>query len=147
VHDVGVALDLHETGELDGTHLAHAPEVVAPEVDEHHVLGPLLLVREQLLRQRRVLLRRPAPPPGARDRAGHDPAALDAHQRLRRRPDERQVPHLQVRHVGRGVDGAQAPVEQERVELPHLAENLCEGTTWKASPALMYSLALSTAPS
>ena len=33
--------------------LAHAAEVVAAEVDEHHVLGALLLVGEQLLRRSR----------------------------------------------------------------------------------------------
>ena len=38
--------------------LAHAAEVVAAEVDEHHVLGALLLVGEQVLRDRLVLARR-----------------------------------------------------------------------------------------
>ena len=37
--------------------LADAPEVVAAEVDEHHVLGALLLVGEQLLGDAQVLLR------------------------------------------------------------------------------------------
>ena len=36
--------------------LAHAAEVVAPEVDEHHVLGALLLVGEQVLGDHGVLL-------------------------------------------------------------------------------------------
>jgi hypothetical protein len=35
--------------------LAHAAEVVAPEVDEHHVLGALLLVGQQALGDARVL--------------------------------------------------------------------------------------------
>ena len=34
--------------------LAHPPEVVAPEVDEHHVLGALLLVGQQLRRRSRA---------------------------------------------------------------------------------------------
>src|SRR5918997_1429574 len=120
VHDVGVALDLHEALEFHGPDLAHPPEVVAAEVNEHDVLGPLLLVGEQLFGEPRVLLWRPAPRAGARDRAGHHPSALDAHERLGRGPDERQVPDLQVRHVRRGVYGPQAPVEQERVELTYL---------------------------
>ena len=42
--------------DLDRPVLAHAAEVVAAEVDEHHVLGPLLGVGEQLLGDRAVLL-------------------------------------------------------------------------------------------
>jgi hypothetical protein len=34
------------------------PTIVAPEIDEHHVLGALLLVALQLVGQREVLLRR-----------------------------------------------------------------------------------------
>src|ERR687893_2476721 len=51
VHDVRVALYLHKAGELDRADLAHAPEVVAPEVNEHDVLGPLLLVGEEFFGQ------------------------------------------------------------------------------------------------
>ena len=38
--------------DLDRAVLAHPPEVVAAEVDEHHVLGALLLVGEQVLGDR-----------------------------------------------------------------------------------------------
>ena len=47
--EVRVGLDGHERLDLDGAVLAHAAEVVAAEVDEHHVLGALLLVGEQVL--------------------------------------------------------------------------------------------------
>ena len=49
MHHVRVALDGHQLVDLDAAVLAHAPEVVAAEVDQHHVLGALLLVGEQLL--------------------------------------------------------------------------------------------------
>jgi len=39
VHDVRVALDAHDLGDLDGAGGGHAPDVVAPEVDEHDVLA------------------------------------------------------------------------------------------------------------
>ena len=48
VHDVRVGLDGHERVDLDRAVLADAAEVVAAEVDEHHVLGALLLVGEQV---------------------------------------------------------------------------------------------------
>ena len=53
MHDVAVGLDLHQLVDVHAAVLAHAPEVVAPEVDEHHVLGALLLVGEQLRAIRR----------------------------------------------------------------------------------------------
>ena len=58
VHHVAVGLDLHQLVHVDAAVLAHAPEVVAAEVDEHHVLGALLLVGEQLGGDRAILLGR-----------------------------------------------------------------------------------------
>src|SRR5438046_1215188 len=49
VHDVAVVLHGHELGHADAAEPAHAAEVVAAEVHQHDVLGPLLLVGEQLL--------------------------------------------------------------------------------------------------
>ena len=74
VHDVAVALDLHELDHLDVPGSQTRPQVVAAEVDEHHVLGPLLGVGEQVLGQRCVVLRGLAARPGAGDRVGDRPA-------------------------------------------------------------------------
>ena len=63
VHHVAVELDLHQLVDVHAAVLAHAPEVVAAEVHEHHVLGALLLVGEQLGGDPPVLL-------GRRRRAG-----------------------------------------------------------------------------
>ena len=45
---------------------------------------------------------------------------------------------------GRRVDGAQAAVDRERPRPGIGALNRCEGTTWNASPARMYSRQRST---
>jgi len=66
---VRVDLDRHEAVDRDRAVLAHAPEVVAAEVDEHDVLGALLLVGEQLVGDARVVLDGRA----ARARAGDRP--------------------------------------------------------------------------
>ena len=66
VHDVRVALDLHQPRHADRARLGDAADVVAAEVDQHDVLGALLLVGEQARGQRFVLLGRVA----ARHRAG-----------------------------------------------------------------------------
>jgi hypothetical protein len=84
VHHVRVALDDHALGHLDRADLRHAPDVVPPEVHEHHVLGDLLRVREELGGERRILaLDRPA---WARsgNRAHGELAVLHARHHLRR---------------------------------------------------------------
>ena len=48
MHDVRVALDAVEGRHRDAAGLGHAPDVVAGEVDEHGVLGELLLVGQQV---------------------------------------------------------------------------------------------------
>ena len=88
--------------------LADAREVVAAEVDEHHVLGAILLGREQRLR---VAVAR-------RDRAGdrvHGGArALALDDGLRRAADERDVAELEQEEIRRRIDATECPVELER---------------------------------
>ena len=56
VEHVRVGLDDHVLVDGDRAVLAHAAEVVAAEVDQHHVLGALLRVGEQRLGLAPVLL-------------------------------------------------------------------------------------------
>jgi uncharacterized Ntn-hydrolase superfamily protein len=86
------------------------------------VLGSLLGVRQKLLGEESVLFGCGAASPRPGYRAGHHAAALDAYQRLGGSADQREVPELQVRHVRRGVDSAQTPVEEKRVEVAYLGE-------------------------
>ena len=48
---------------------------------------------------------------------------------------------------GRRVDRAQPAVDRERLDRRRRADQRCEGTTWKASPAWMYSSIRATAAS
>ena len=64
---------LHELGNPDAARDAHPPQVVAAQVDQHQVFGPLLLVGQQLVGQPRVL----GLGPTARPRAGHRPRLDD----------------------------------------------------------------------
>ena len=54
-----VGLDVHQVGHVHGADLADDAEVVAQQVDDHQVLGPVLLAGAQLLGQAHVLGRRP----------------------------------------------------------------------------------------
>jgi len=52
-HEVGeprMRFDREEGRDVDGPELTHPPEVVAGEVDDHQVLGPVLLARPQCVR-------------------------------------------------------------------------------------------------
>ena len=75
--DVGEAVDAHRAGRGDAT------DVVASEVDQHHVLGDLLLVVEELVFECEVLVLVDAARARARDGTVADEAVVHAHQHLR----------------------------------------------------------------
>ena len=81
---VRVLLDPHELGDFHGAKLRHAADVVAAEVDQHHVLGTLLRILLDVLFDRPVLRFGSAARARPRDGAVVDAIALDAHQHLRR---------------------------------------------------------------
>jgi hypothetical protein len=83
VHDLRVALDAHVFVRFDRAELGHAADVVAAEVDEHHVFRTFLFVGAQFLFELTVLVGVPAARPGARDRAHFDLAIGAPHQHFR----------------------------------------------------------------
>ncbi len=101
------ALGLHQALDADRSGPADPGEVVTAEVDEHHVLRPVLLRPEQAIGVPGARPRR------ARDRVDARPAAVRLHQRLRRGADEREVAELEQEEVGRRVDPTERPVQLE----------------------------------
>ena len=97
--------------------LAHAAEVVAAEVDEHHVLGALLLVGEQVCGDRLVLVGVAAARARAGDRPRRGAPAGHGDERLGRGADDLEVLEVEEVHVGRRVDRAQPAVDRERVDV------------------------------
>ena len=93
VADVREALGLHEPFDGDRPGPADAREVVAPEIDQHHVLGLVLLGAEEL-----VLVSRRG---RAGDRIDGRAPVLDLDQRLGRGTDQRQPVELEQEEVGR----------------------------------------------
>ena len=75
----------------------------------------------------------------AGDRPRRDAAAGDGDQRLGRGADDLEVLEVEEVHVRRRVDRAQPAVDRERRRRRPRADQRCEGTTWKASPAWTYS--------
>jgi len=86
VHHVRVALDEHQAVDLDAAELAHAAHIVAAEVDQHHVLGALLLVVHHLIGRAPGLPSLWLRADGFRRWAVLHLALVHAHQQLRRRP-------------------------------------------------------------
>ncbi len=84
VHDVGVPLHRAQRGDLHRADRRDAPDVVAAQVDEHHVLGVLLGVGAQLGLEPRVLGRVGAAPAGAGDGAERHLAVLQLDEGLGR---------------------------------------------------------------
>ena len=116
VQDVGVALDVHVLAHGDRARPRNAPEVVPPEVDEHHVLGALLRIALQLLGEELVLGRRGAAGASAGNRVGRELVAIDLDEELRARANHLERGHANEEQVRAGVDAAQAPVQADPIE-------------------------------
>ena len=131
MHHVAVVLDLHQLVDGHAAVLADAAEVVAAQVDEHHVLGPLLFVGEQFGGDPAIVLGGLAARTRSGDRAGSDAAPVDGQQRLGARAGDLEVAEVQEVHVGARVDRAQTAVNREGLDRdgrgPALGGNDLEG--------------------
>ena len=79
---VAVLLDLHVAADRDRACPRHAAQVVASEVDEHHVFGALLRIALELFGEQGVLACIGAARPRSGDRVGRDLVALDLEEQL-----------------------------------------------------------------
>ena len=71
MHDVTETFDFHELAHVHGTGHGHLGEVVAGQIHEHEVLRAFLLVREQIVAQRQILLHGGPARTRTRDRVRH----------------------------------------------------------------------------
>ena len=123
---MAVALDLHQLGDRDAARLADPTEVVASEIDEHHVLRALLHVGEQLLREDLVLVRVRSASARARDRPRLHRAVVDLDERLRRGTHDVRLTGVDEIEVGRRVDHAEDAIQIEGVDVGRHREPLAQ---------------------
>src|SRR6202042_1034685 len=97
-------------------------EIVAPQVDEHHVLGSLLLVREQLGGNARVLLVVASPPARAGERTDARFTPLQSHEKLGARAEQLAERRVDEEHVRRRILAPQRAVKVERAAVEVGAE-------------------------
>ena len=117
------AVDAHAAGDAD------AAEVVALEVDDHHVLGALLGIARQLGGERRVARRVVAARARALDGPGLDPAPAPAEQQLGRVPDDGRVAQVEVARERRRVPPRE-PLEERPGGPASGAVKGCVRFTW-----------------
>ncbi len=103
MHDVTVTLDGTIRVDPDGTGARDPAEIVAGKIDQHHVFGRLLRVRQQRLLVGDVFLAGRAARQRAGDRPQRRPAVIQLHQRFGRRADDLQVVEVEIKHVRRRV--------------------------------------------
>src|SRR5947199_105503 len=90
---------------------ADLPEVVPAEVYEHVVLGPLLLVREQLRPEPLRLREGRTGGPRSRNREGRRGEILHPQEHLRARADHPPNAEVQVIHVRTGIRRPESLIE------------------------------------
>mmetsp|Transcript_33965 Transcript_33965/g.61306 ORF Transcript_33965/g.61306 Transcript_33965/m.61306 type:complete len:260 (-) Transcript_33965:805-1584(-) len=114
VHDMGVPFDLHELLHNDTPGFRHLPDIVAAEIHQHHVLGALLLVGQELGFQGAVGGGVYAAGAGAGQRSvSHATVGIDTAQNLGAAADDVAATSLHVHHVRTGVNDAEGAVDLE----------------------------------
>ncbi len=114
MHNVRITLRRHVLGHAHTARFGHPADIVAPEIHQHHVLGPLLGIGQEFLFERGILL--PGCTPWARSgyRPDRDHAAFQSHQDFRRSAHDMEVRHVKVEHVRRRIQCAQRTVQRQR---------------------------------
>ena len=120
---MAVALDVAVVLDPDGPRHADPAQVVAAEIDQHQMLGPLFLIGEQVLLQQLVFFLGVSAPARPRDRMCGGPAVVDRDQCLRTGADDRKrgstnvIRDVQQVHVRAGVGHPQHAVDVDGVGL------------------------------
>src|SRR3954465_11746948 len=101
---------------MDRAVLADAAKVVARQVDEHHVLRALLLIRQEGLRQLLVLVDGRSTRAGSGDRALDYLAARNGYEHLGRGARDLEVLEVEEIHVRARVHRPQPAIDRERLD-------------------------------
>ena len=124
---VGIALQRHHLVDFDAARFADPAEVVAFEIDQHHVLGTLLRIRKQLDRKPVVVVAIRRPGPGSGDRPRGRDTVTDLEQPFGRRGDDRAVPPAGQSGKRRRIGAAQRGIQLHRVALVREARGPAAG--------------------
>ncbi len=79
---VRITFHVHQIVDFDRSIIGDSTEIVATEIDQHHVFGDLFFIRLQIFAQHPVFGFRSAALSGARDRAIVESLSMTTHQHL-----------------------------------------------------------------
>ncbi len=112
---VRIRFDRHQIFDLHRAVIGNTSEIVAAEIDEHHVLRDFLLVGFQILAQHPVFGFGRAAFARAGDRAIVESLAVTTHEHFRRRADHCFFTRAQEKHVRRRIDRAKCAIDLQRL--------------------------------
>ena len=92
---VGILLRFEQPGHFHAPRLCHAAQVVPDHVDDHHVLRPFLVGRQESPGLRKVFGLRPAPSGSPLHWAAFDTCAVEPKEQLRRGAGDNPLPGIQ----------------------------------------------------
>ena len=130
VMDVRIRLDGHELIDLHGARFADPPQVVALQVDQHHVLGALLGMSVQLASEIDVGIGSLSSRTRARNGARRHHAVAHRDQALGRRADDGDAIEPHDAAEGRRIGLAQALIEMLRRDARDSAGPARRATNW-----------------
>ena len=114
MHHVAVTLNNHVVGHLHTSRFGNSANIIASQIHQHHMLGFLLLITEELIRQHSIFLLGGTTRPRARNRTDLNTTAGQAHHDLWRRPHERLASQLQKEGIRRGIQEPQRTIKLHR---------------------------------
>ena len=117
VHDMGETLHVHIAFHAHAAGPRHAPQIVAPQIDQHHMLGLFLGVGAQFGGQPRVFQIIAPATTGSRNGRQLKGSGSAAHHDFRRGTKKRHAGQSHVKHVGRRIDAPQTAIERKGIAL------------------------------
>ena len=109
-----IALNHHLVGQAHAAGLADAANVVAPQVDQHQMLGALFRIGQQFGLKRGIFGCVVTTATRAGNRAHGDFFIFQTHQNFRRRADHLHLAQIKEEHVRRGIQPTQGAVQIQR---------------------------------
>ncbi len=111
MHDLAVIFEDELVGHLDRADLGDAAHIVAAEIEQHQMFGPLLGIGEKFRGERPILGRRGAAPAGSGDRPDRHLAVAHPDQNFGAGADHREIVEVEIVEERRRVDPPQGTVE------------------------------------
>ena len=111
MHHMRVLFREHELLDPHRSVLTDTPQIVATQIHQHQMLGPLLLILEQFFFKCLLFCRIAATPAGTRDGTILKVRSLNTDQHLRRRAGDAHILTLEKEHIGRRIQKTKGSID------------------------------------